>query len=284
MAKRRGTQPPNSQRVSNGLSLAKAYVQLDRLFYFDPQNVSAVATLCGNVKERLGLTARALKDLEDLAAAGADANELLWLLRGCGGLPGFADTSEVFGFSVSELTKGLVIIEKAASVIEKMERQTFGLLAVHTSHADDGLMKTLRSYVALARAAQRDFGHQSEWFLNIAKARIVIHVSCHANGAVHDREVSGLVAAVTLSDYGPAAHSRWRHQHRELIDDSSLDPYTTMTSVERERRRQTWVQFAHADPEFFEGYRTWSADLTLIDKAKRRSRRFPKPQKRKNRS
>jgi hypothetical protein len=253
------------------LDLAQAYVSLDRFVFFQLQNASVFVDCCDRVRKRLNQSAGGLRDFEDLCAAGADSDELLWLLNGCEGLPGFDNMGQVFGWSAQELTKGLAAIEKAASVIEKMQRHSFGTLALHTPNSNRRLEATLRSYVSLARAARSDFGHGSEWFLNIAKARLVIHVSHRAKGAVHDRGISGLIAATTGTEYGPSAQSRWRHKHADLIKDSSLDPYTIMTTAEREMRRKVWEGIAAQDPEFYEICSRFATDHAAIAKTRQQS-------------
>ena len=91
---------------------------------------------------------------EKLREAGAEGEELFWLLAGCQGLRGFTQTEEVFGWSAPQLRKGLATIEKAASVIQKMQRRPFGLLARYADSINaSGLDNDLRSYVALARTA-----------------------------------------------------------------------------------------------------------------------------------
>jgi hypothetical protein len=255
----------------DAFSLAHAYVALDRFVFFQVQSALTFESCCEKVRERLSDVPGGLKDFDDLCAAGAEASELLWLLNGCEGLAGFTHTDQVFGWSAEELTNGLKVIEEAASVIEKVQRHPFGILAVQTPGVSQGLEKTLMAYVALARGARSDFGHGSDWFLNIAKARLVIHVTHRTKGVVHDREISGLIAATTGSEYSPSAQSQWRHKHNDLIRDSSLDPYTVMTPAQREERREAWKQIAEQDPEFFEGFSRWVADYNGITKARSRS-------------
>jgi hypothetical protein len=185
------------------------------------------------------------------------------LLTGCEGLAGLAEIKDLFGWSAEQLMNGLLVVEKAASVIEKIQRHPFGLLSRHVVNSS-GLAKDLRTYVALARAAKKDFGHGSHWFLNIAKARLVIHVAHKTAGDVRDKEVSGLIAAITGTDYGPAAQSRWRHVHEELIRDSSLDPYTTMGAAGREQIRRTWEGVKTTDPEFYESFAIFAADYNAL--------------------
>jgi hypothetical protein len=108
------------------------------------------------------------RDLRDLCEARAERDELLWLLHGCDGLPGFTRTEEVFGLAAQDLRNPLATIERAANAIERMYSYTFGLLARHT--LTSSLDEELRSYVALARQPRTDFGHGSQWFLNIAKS------------------------------------------------------------------------------------------------------------------
>jgi hypothetical protein len=188
------------------------------------------------------------RDLRDLCEARAERDELLWLLHGCDGLPGFTRTEEVFGLAAQDLRNPLATIERAANAIERMYSYTFGLLARHT--LTSSLDEELRSYVALARQARTDFGHGSQWFLNIAKARLVIHVRSRTNGAVHDKEISALISAMTDTSYAPSAQSRWRHKHSDLIRDDSLDPYTVMNQRDRKRKRKKWEELAAVDPAF----------------------------------
>jgi hypothetical protein len=188
------------------------------------------------------------RDLKDLCEARAERDELLWLLHGCDGLPGFTRTEEVFGLAAQDLRNSLATIERAANVIERMYSYTFGLLARHT--LTSSLDEELRSYVALARQARTDFGHGSQWFVNIAKARLVIHVRSRTNGAVHDKEISALISAMTDTSYAPSAQSRWRHKHSDLIRDDSLDPYTVMNQRDRKRKRKKWEELAAVDPAF----------------------------------
>jgi hypothetical protein len=110
--------------------LAHAYVNLDRFVFFQLQTSSVLQSRCAEVKQALRKN-EGLADFEKLCEAGAEGDELLWLLAGCAGVPGFSHTVDVFGWSAAELKKGLTAVEKAASVIEKMQRHPFGLLARH---------------------------------------------------------------------------------------------------------------------------------------------------------
>jgi hypothetical protein len=239
--------------------LVHAYVKLDRLVFFRLQITSLFESCCAQIKQRLGEN-DGLGDFEKLCELGAESHELLWLLRSCEGLPGCKSAAELFGWSAKELNKSLFVMEHAASVIEKMQRHPFGLLARNASVDGKELYKSLRSYLALARAAQGDFGRGSYWFLNVAKARLVIHVSHKIKGHFRDKEVSGLIAAMTDTAYNAAAQSQWRHTHEDLIQDPSLDPYTTMGEAERAQVRANWEYIASQAAEFFECFEAWAAD------------------------
>jgi hypothetical protein len=250
--------------------LAHAYVTLDRFVFYRLQASSALDDCRAQVTLRLKKN-EGLEDFDRLCAAGAEGDELLWLLKGCEGLPGFTQVDEVFGWSAPELGKGLAAVEKAASVIEKMQRNPFGLLARHAASVRSSeLEKDLRSYVALARAARRDFSHGSHWFLNVAKARLVIHVTHRLNGEPHDKEVSGLIAAATGTDYNAGAQSQWRHMHDDLVRDPSLDPYTIMGPAGRERVRKSWEEIAAQEPEFFKGFDVFTADYEALGESRQR--------------
>jgi hypothetical protein len=250
-------------------ALARAYVDMDRFVFFQRQNDSTFVNCCEKVRRCLSQVPGAVKDFDDLCKAGADKDEVLWLLYGCGGLPGFWQTGQVFGLTAEQLTKGLATIEKAAIVIGKMERHPFGTLAAETPNVSPGLEKTLRDYVAIVRAARRDFSRGSHWFLNIAKARLVVHVIHYTSGAVHDREISGLIAAVTGDEYATTAQTQWRHKHNHLIQDT-LDPYTVMTPQQREHRKELWKQIQVQAPELSEGFNRSMAGYNLIGKARTR--------------
>jgi hypothetical protein len=247
-------------------NLAHAYVSLDRFVFFQLRSSSAFETFCAHTKQRL-IDNEGLGDFEELCQAGAERDELLWLLKGCEGLPGFTRMIDLFGRSAPQLTRVLAAMEEAASVIENMQRHTFGLLARHAL-SSSGIGRDIRAYVTLARAARKDFGHRSHWFLNIAKARLVIHVAHKTAGNVCDKEVSGLIAAVTGTDYNAAAQSQWRHAHDELVRDRSLDPYTTMGIAGREQVQKTWEELAMKDPELFEACAVLAADYKAIEEGR----------------
>lgn len=248
--------------------LAHAYVTLDRFVFFQLQKSSRLRDLNAKIKQRIKEN-EGSEDFRRLCNAGAEEDELLWLLGGCEGLPGFAVTQECFGWTTEELTKGLDAIEKAASVIQKMQSHTFGILARYTPYGTN-LDKNLRSYLVLAREARRDFGHRSEWFLNIAKARLVIHVNHRTNGDPHDREVSGLIAAITGSNYNADAQRRWRNKHRELFLDNTLDPYTVKGHAGRELVLEQWNALAVKAPEFYGGFDSWVSDYAALNRFRQR--------------
>lgn len=255
--------------------LAHAFVMLDRFFFYRLQETAKFQNLCVRLKQQLEDNA-ALVDFQTLCEAGAEGDELLWLLKGCEGLPGFSDTFEVFGWPAAELTKGLATIQKAARVIEKTKRHPFGLLTRHVGRAAD-LDKDLRSYGQLVREARSDFGHQSQWFLNIAKARLVTHVLHRTNqdpydmnADPHDKEVSGLIAAMTGTAYIASAQRQWRRKYGELIRDNSLDPYTVMDRAGREKQRQLWNELATREPEFFRGYEKWIDTHEALERSRNR--------------
>jgi len=249
--------------------LARAYVNLDRFVLFRLQSVSSIEGYCAVVKLRLRESG-ALEDFQALCDAGAEGDELLWILKGCEGLPGLTRLNELFGRSALELRRDLAALEKAARVIDEIRVSPFGLLARHAASVrSSGLEKDLGDYVALAHAARSDFGHGSKWFLNIAKARLVIHVT-HKTKRNHDKEISGLIAGITGTDYDATAQSQWRHAHVDLVRDTSLDPYTIMTPAGREDVGKSWDRIAAQDPEFFEGFRSYAADYAELAQSRHR--------------
>ena len=248
MARQRVQQTPKEHKECRFL-LARAYVELDWLYYCDSKNASAIQSSCEQVKRTLASTEGAPEALEALCDAGADEAELLWLLFGCQGIPVFANLRQVFGWPASELDKILRTIRDAATAIERMSRHTFGILGSHALCVKgDGLSETLNTYAAMAIAARDAFGHRSEWFLNLAKARLVIHVRSRTKGDLHDSEISELVSAIKWADsdgssvYASTAQSRWRHTHAYLIADNSLDPWAAKSVIERSQDRRDMAE------------------------------------------
>jgi hypothetical protein len=222
-------------------SLAHHYVTMDR-WVFQQLEAHELDDVCEKVKKRLkdegGYTAFAAL----CQTPGVEEREILWFLAGCEGLPGFgarlrvSPTTQLFGKSAEQLRKNLNRIREAASIIESIQRSPFGPFSTLANPFISSTVDTLRSYALLIEAAQSDFGHGTEWFLNIAKARIVIHVK-HWTGDPHDKEVSGLIAAVTgKENYGQENQKSWREKYNDLASDAQLDSYTTQTPAEREHR------------------------------------------------
>lgn len=230
-------------------ALAHAYVTLDRLAFRQLQRLSTLDDYYSQIKKRLN-EYEALADLEELCRAGAEETEVLWLLAGCDGLPGFSDSLEAFGWSAPQLERGLDVIEKAARVIEKMQSHPFGVLSSIAIVSCESIPRDLIVYAKLARAGQADFSHRSEWFLNIAKARLVAHVTHHANSEPHDKEISSLIAAMNDSDYNADAQRRWRHTHGQLIQDTMLDPYTNQTQMQRQASGRLMEDMIDSTPDF----------------------------------
>lgn len=215
------------------LALAHAYVILDRLAFYELQQSSALGDYYTRAEQHLK-EQEGWKDFEFLCQAGAEREELLWILAGCEGLPGLPTAQKLFGWRADRLTEGLLAIERAATIIEKTFDHPFGILTHVAGEDSQALPARMRSYVNFARAAQRDFGKGAEWFLNIAKARLVIHVTFRTKNP-HDKQVSGLITSTTGADYNEDAMRRWRHRHQDLVQDSQLDPHTTQTSEERKK-------------------------------------------------
>jgi len=238
-------------------ALAHDYVTMDR-WVFRQLKGPALDEICETVKKRLkdegGHTALAAL----CQTPEVEEREILWILAGCEGLSGFggrvrvesrnaktknqnrdrprvSPTAQLFGRKPEQLSKNLKNIRETASIIESIQRSTFGPMAKFLISSTP---YTLRSYASLIEAAQSDFGHGTEWFLNISKARLVIHVK-HWTGDPHDKEVSSLIAAIIGNeDYGRENQKRWREKYNHLVSDRQLDPYTILTAAERAQRNQ----------------------------------------------
>ena len=76
---------------------------------------------------------------------------------------------------------------------------------------------------------------------------------------------------MTGTDYNADAQRRWRHGHKELIQDAGLDPYTIMGQGGREQVRQSWKQIAIREPDFFKGFDKFTEDYKALAQTRLRS-------------
>jgi hypothetical protein len=241
---RRYNRQPAKENTDARLPLAKAYVELDWMYYSHPANRASVRESREQVRKILRSIPRALEALQKLRLAGADEMEILWLLSGTRGRSGFNNFRELFGQDASKLNKTLGVIRTASDAIEIIERHPFGTLARHVLPARGRhLSDTLRRFETTATAAKTAFGRGAQWFLTLVKARLVIHVRSQTKGALHDSEISDLIDAmnsansVEPTDYVATSQSTWRAKHAYLIADDSLDPWAAMDSTKRDRMR-----------------------------------------------
>jgi hypothetical protein len=260
-------------------ALVHSYVTMDR-WAFQQLEGAKLDEICQKVKQRLrdegGYEAfEALRQ-----TPGIEEREILWFLAGCEGAPGFgprvrleprdtkakkqnkgisrvSPTAQLFGRSAEQLKRNLSRIREAASIIENIQSSPFGPLGATTIGSIFSTPDALREYASLIEAAQSDFGQGTEWFLNVAKARLVIHVT-HWTGDSHDKEVSAIIAAMTGNEsYGQENQKTWRRKYNYLVGDTQLDPYTTRSSAERE-------QVKRVQNESFEDSGVKDAVATLI--------------------
>jgi hypothetical protein len=233
-------------------NLVKAYVQLDRYVYYKETGTNAFADHCAKVKAKLRECC-ALEDFDTLVKANADANELFWLLGGCAGLPGAS----------IDLKETMRAIRKAIETFKWLEANFVGSLLGQVGPTNfSWLRRHLEATLSTIEAAKSGFGRRTHWFLNIAKARLVVHVLHHTDD-LHDKEISSLVAAMTDSSYDATAQNRWRHAHAGLICDS-IDPTTVMSPADRERGWIDWQEVAAGVPEFDAAYRQWTVDFNRL--------------------
>ena len=228
--------------------LVEAYVCMDRLLLHylrqSPEHRKVLQDTLAAVEQQTSTYAKGGESLNRLCNSGCEREELVWLLRGCDGraLAGLTSAQELFGRPAELLKTNLNALEEAASILESINGQPFGILLRGTVLLDlMQLPDSLRLYVAAVEAAKRDFFHGAEWFLNIAKARLVDHVN-YKTASWSDEEVSTLIGAVARKQSYPAyIHRQWRYQHKYLIGDprvdpsgsNVIDPYTVWSAARR---------------------------------------------------
>jgi hypothetical protein len=255
--------------------LEQAYVKLDRSIFLELKDSSDLRELFSGAEKRLE-ERHALGNFQTLCAAGAEPEQVLWILSGLEGLPELRNTFELFGWPAKELAKHLESIELTASLIEKTRSYPFGMLVqASLLLSAQQLPEDLRAYASMARAAQGSFGHNAQWFLNIAKARLVQHVTHRTvGGQPHDKEVSGLIAAMTGSDsYDEGSQKRWRHKHKGLVGNNWLDPYLTWSSEDRENAIRQHKELCSQYPEVRECFK--KLVFMFVTLIQRRSSRLP---------
>jgi len=224
--------------------LAHGYCFLDRaLFCYlkmnDPALLKrALAAVEERVKDGNGRT-----NLERLCEEGCEREELVWLSLGCWDRVRVLTTEQLFGRNIDQVNKNLELIRNCANVTASWRQSVFGALFRSVPGTLQLLPEHLRNLAELAEAAKRDFKN-AQWFLSLAKIRITDHVTYKArDGEPHDADVSGLIAAVSGSDYNADAHRRFRTnaRYRKLLSHKdhdpsgyhSLDPYTVRTDSKR---------------------------------------------------
>lgn len=244
----------------NALAFVHSYVKVDRLVFRQLEG-AGLDDICKRVNQHLKEEGGDTAFDALCRTRGVEEREILWFLAGCEGLPGFggrvlvessdakaknkkkgipraSPTAQLFGRNAELLKSNLDAIRETADIIENIQRSPFGLFGSMENVFIPSTPDTLRSYASLIEAVQSDFGQGTEWFLNIAKARLVIHVT-HRTGDPHDEEVSSLIAAITGKEhYGQENQETWRGKYNYLVSDTRLDPYTTQTPAERENRNR----------------------------------------------
>lgn len=254
MANRARIRLKPKERIERRFAMAKAYVNLDRMYYFHPANASAVEKTYEEVRALLRSETSARRAFDQLCKLGAVGDEVLWLLSSCRGNPGVLTLKEGFGWSPDQLDTILRQIRNAANAIERTGEYVFGAVVKRALFPDgEKLAETLRSYVSFAAATKDDFSHGSRWFLSLAKARLVIHVRSQTQGKFRDAQISALVAAFesagpstsrrsTIYDedtiYGPAGQARWRKRYAYLIKGTELDGYAAMSAAQLAQARK----------------------------------------------
>jgi hypothetical protein len=225
-------------------SLARACVTFDRCaFHFLKMSDPIAFDRVLKASEARVKAGGGFADFNSLWKEGCDREELLWLLVSCRDT--IVNIRNVFGQLGPSLSQNLKKIRRCADFVERLNCTLFGALAKATPGGTQlkYLPETLRKLAELAENAKREFKN-AKWFLRIAKVRLTDHVifKCR-NGEPHDKQVSGLIAAVTGKDYSEDAQRRFRHKYKHLLSNRyadpdgnrALDPYTVRSDPKRQK-------------------------------------------------
>ena len=247
--------------------LAKAYCFLDRRVFLYSKMIDPplLERTLGAVEKQVR-KGHGAGDLTQLyQEEGCERDELLWLLLGCWGPALVLNCQQLFGWESDQLKKNLDLIRNCADVTASLRRTTFGVLLQAAATTLQSLPENLRDLAKMAEAAKQEFKN-AEWFRSLAKIRITDHVTYKSNDhKPHDKQVSGLIAAVTGKDYDADAHRRFRNKYRELLSDrerdpdglASVDPYTVRNDSRRQETISGLEQSMKETPEFSQVFQSY---------------------------
>jgi hypothetical protein len=175
----------------------------------------------------------AMGSLHKLGTAGCDDTELLFLLGACENR-GVQSAIKLTGYDSEELTAKLKLMVTCAQVIAEINRREFGLLVKDRRHfrQHERLSSTLRQYRALVEHAVKHLGGKTDFYLHVAKGRIIHYVREHT-GSYHDSEVSELIAAALGSHYTEEDHRGWRIAYHKRIQTHSRGADTPVLRMKK---------------------------------------------------
>ena len=161
----------------------------------------------------------AMGSFQDLCKAGCDHTDLLYLLGTCENR-GVQSTVKLTGYDSEELTIKLKMIRECARTLEEINKRELGLIIQDTRHfkKHDRLPVVLHEYAGLVEHAARHLGGKTDFYLHVAKGRL-IHYVREKTGAYHDKEVAETLAAVLDSAYSESDHRGWRNTYHKRISD-----------------------------------------------------------------
>jgi hypothetical protein len=164
--------------------------------------------------------------LDFLCERGCPRRELLYLLGMCENR-GVTNSLKMTGFDSEDLNKLLGDIRAVAdnlwalsgyefgSYLEMEERSTlFGLLRVP---------EMLREYASLIEHAVGFIGGKSDFYLHVARARLVSFVKTHT-GKYHDAKVARLLSVMLGPEYLEGNHRVWRDKLNKTLMHYQPDP------------------------------------------------------------
>lgn len=169
---------------------------------------------------------RNVDPLKFLCDQGCPRRELLYLLGMCENR-GVANSLKMTGFDSESLKKLLDGIHVVADSLWTISGNEFGSFLEmeerSTLFSFLYLPEMLREYASLIEHTVEFIGGKSDFYLHLARARLLSFVKMHT-GKPHDVHVARLLSVMLGADYGNVNHRVWRDKLEKVLLDYQPNP------------------------------------------------------------
>ena len=169
---------------------------------------------------------RSVDPLKFLCDQGCPRRELLYLLGMCENR-GVANSLKMTGFDSEDLNKLLYTIRLVADDLWTLSGSEFGaFLEMEEGSTLFNLLRVpemLREYASLIEHAVEFVGGKSDFYLHLARARLLSFVKKHT-GKPYDVHVARLLSVMLGAEYGNVNHRMWRDKLEKTLLKYEPDP------------------------------------------------------------